>query len=159
MKNPKISLIAALSEDRVIGNKGKIPWHISEDMRRFKNLTTGHVVIMGRKTFESIGKPLTNRTNIIITRDKNYKVKGAIVCHSLDEAIKNSKLSDEIFIIGGGQIYQEAIKFADKLYLTIVKGNFEGDTFFPDYSDLKKVVLNEEHFDGKYHFRFLDLTK
>lgn len=159
MKNPKISLIAALCENRVIGNKGKIPWHISQDLKRFKKLTSSHVVIMGRKTYESIERVLPNRTNIIVTNDRNYKVDGAIICNSLNDAIEAAKKTEkaEIFIIGGGQIFAEAIKFADKLYLTIVKGNFKGDTFFPDYSWFKKVVFKKESKDENYQYIFLDI--
>lgn len=159
-------MIAALAENRVIGNKGKLPWHIPEDIKRFKELTKGHVVIMGRKTFESIGRPLANRVNIIITRDVNFKPPGASISHSLQEAIdnsqsviRNSQLPNEIFIIGGGQIYEQAIKFADKLYLTIVKGNFEGDTFFPDYTDFKKATYKKESGDKKYRYTFVNLVK
>jgi len=184
MDKPTISLIAVLSENRVIGNKGKIPWHISEDLKRFKKLTQGHAVIMGRKTYESIGKPLPNRINIIITRDKSYKPSEvektsidrlieAIVCHSLEEAIEIAKKKEtafsrlsrdpasrgEIFIIGGGQIFKETIKFADKLYLTIVKGKFRGDAFFPDYSKFKKIVFKKESRDDNYHYTFVDIEK
>lgn len=166
MNKPKISLIAALSENKVIGNKGKIPWHISEDWKRFKKLTEGHLVIMGRKTFKSIGKLLPNRINIIITRDPKFSVKDGVIYYSLDEAIKNFEfqiknynLPNEVFIIGGGQIFSEAIKSADKLYLTIVKGNFEGDAYFPDYSQFKKVVYKKESTDGKYQYTFLELEK
>lgn len=166
MMKPKISLIAALSENRVIGKEGKIPWHISEDLRRFKKLTQGHVIIMGRKTYESIGRLLPDRTHIVITRDQNYQVKGAIVSHSLDEAIKNSqleiqnwKLPNEIFIIGGAQIYAQALQFADKLYLTIVRGKFQGDAFFPDYSEFKKIIEQKIGKEGRYEYEFIDLEK
>ncbi len=166
MNKPKISLIAALSENRVIGKNGKIPWHISADLKRFKKLTRGHIIIMGRKTYESIGRLLPDRTNIIVTRDPNYQVKGAIVSHSLDEAIKNSlleiqnwKLPDEIFIIGGAQIYQQAMPIADRLYLTIVKGKFEGDTFFPDYSAFNKIIERKEGKEGQYIYESINLEK
>jgi len=168
MINPKISLIAVLSENRVIGNKGKIPWHISEDLKRFKKLTQGHAVIMGRKTYESIGKPLPNRINIIVTRDRNYFVSinrlintEIAVCNSLKEAIKiaESKNKGEIFIIGGGQIFKKAIKFVDKLYLTVVKGKFLGDAFFPNYSKYKKIVSKKEGRGDNYHYTFIDIEK
>ena len=155
MKRIKISIIAAISESRALGKNGKLLWHIPEDMKRFKKLTEGHVVIMGRKTFESIGKFLPNRMNIVVTRNillTNLKRPSQLgqylsFCHSLKEAIRQArgrfiqnKFPGEIFIIGGGQIYQQAIKYADKLYLTIVKGDFKADTFFPDYSEFKKVA-------------------
>lgn len=162
--NPTISIIAAISENLIIGNENKLLWHIPEDMQRFKMLTTGHAVIMGRKTYESIGKPLPKRTNIIITRDEDYKTDGCLVVHSLAEAIRLAKelpadakamAGKKIFIIGGGQIYAQSINLADKLYLTIVKGNFSGDTYFPDYSRFKKIIFEESH-PG---FTFLELVK
>ncbi len=146
VQNPRSSIIAAISENGAIGKDNELLWRIPEDMRHFKELTTGHAVIMGRKTYESIGKPLPNRINIIITRDTNYKVENAIVVHSLEEALNTAKEKedDEIFIMGGGEIYSQAIGLADKLYLTLVHRNFEGDVFFPDYSEFKKEVFREE---------------
>ncbi len=158
----KISMIAAIaSENRALGKNNKLIYHIHDDLKRFKKITSGHTVIMGRKTFESIGKPLPNRTNIVITRDQDYFVEGGIVVHSLDEALKmaQEKESDEIFIIGGGQIYNEAINLADKLYLTIVEGNPEADTFFPDCSDFKKIVFEENHESSGLKYKFLDLER
>src|SRR5437764_388275 len=104
MNKPKISIIAAMSENRVIGRDNKLPWHLSADLKRFKKLTIGHVVIMGRKTYESIGRPLSNRTNIIITHDTNYHIENCIVVHSLKDALKKAQEieKEEIFIIGGG---------------------------------------------------------
>ena len=166
--NPKISIIVAVTPERVIGKKGGgLLWHIPEDMRRFKELTTGHAVIMGRKTYETIGKSLPNRTNVIITRDLNYKAEGAIVAHSLEEALEKATLLDdrptrynEIFVMGGGEIYEQAIGLADKLYLTLVHKNFEGDVYFPDYSEFKKEVFREEgESAGGIKFTFLDLER
>src|SRR3989344_7558281 len=156
MEVPRISLIAALSENRVIGKDNKLPWHITEDMKRFRDLTTGHTVIMGRKTFDSIGRPLPRRTNVVITRDPEWKAAGVIVCHCLDEAIKVGYSDQELFVIGGGQIYEQAMPIADRLYLTLVHTNIEGDAFFPDYSDFKKVIFKQ---DGESHgcsYTFLD---
>ncbi len=160
MNSPKVFIIAAISKDRVLGKNGKMPWQIPEDLKRFKQLTTGHVIIMGRKTFESIGKPLPNRTNIVITRDKNYQSKGVLVVHSFEEALNEAKNieKEEIFIIGGGKIYQQALSFADKIYLTIVEGTFEGDTFFPDYSQFN-LISEETRGDGNYNFHFLNLER
>jgi dihydrofolate reductase len=155
----KINLIAALSENRVIGKDNKLLWNIPSDLKRFRQLTSGHPIIMGRKTYESIGRLLPNRTNIIITRDQDYKVEGAVITHSLDEALRQAQGDDEIFVIGGGQIFEQAISLADKLYLTIVKGNFEGDAFFPDYSAFTKEVLREDGEENGYEFTFLDLEK
>lgn len=156
--NPTISIIAAISENRVIGNNNKLLWHIPEDFARFKKITSNHPVIMGRKTFESIGKPLSNRTNIIITHDENYKTEGCLVVHSLEEAIKKA-VGKKIFIIGGGQIYQQAISLADKLYLTVIKKNFTGDTYFPDYSRFKKVIYKRDGKSGDLEYTFLELFR
>ena len=155
----KISLIAAIaSENRALGKNNRLIYHIPEDLKRFKEITSGHPIIMGRKTFESIGQPLPNRTNIIITRDPEYSAEGAVIVYSLNEALQ--KASDgEVFIIGGGQIYQEAIKIANKLYLTIVEGNPDADTFFPDFQDFKKVVFEESHPENNPLYKFLDLEK
>ena len=161
MKKNSISLIAALSENRVIGNKGKIPWHIPEDLKRFKKLTLGHAIIMGRKTYASIGKPLPNRTNIIITRDPHFLAQNCTVVHSLKEAIDEAKRVSpgEIFIIGGGEIFAQALPFADKLYLTVVTGQFEGDAIFPDYSLFKTIINKQDGLSGEYKYVFLDLKK
>jgi len=158
---PKISIICAISENRAIGKDNKLLWHITNDLNRFKELTSGHVVLMGRNTFLSIGRPLPNRTNIIITQDKRYKAAGCIVCYSLEEAIETAKQyeEDEIFIIGGGQIYKQTIGLVDKLYLTVVEGEFEADTFFPDYSAFKNVVFEKSEESDGYKYKFLELER
>jgi dihydrofolate reductase len=159
----KISLIAAIaSENRALGKDNQLIYKIPSDLSRFKDLTTGHPIVMGRKTFESIGRLLPNRTNIIITRDLNYQVEGGEVAHLLDEALKIAKQSEgseEVFVIGGGQIYQEVIGKADKLYLTVVEGNPSADTFFPDYSEFKKVIFEESHEENGLKYKFVDLEK
>lgn len=159
----KISIIAAIGKNRELGRSGKIPWHISEDFQRFKEITSGHPVIMGRKTWESLPvKPLPNRYNIIITKDENYSAENAKVACSLDDALRLAKLAqdnDEIFVIGGGQIYQQAISLADKLYLTVIDKDFDADTFFPDYSDFKKVIFEKENQEREYSYKFLELEK
>lgn len=160
--NTKLSLIAAMSENRVIGRDNRLLWRIFEDLKRFKNLTSGHPVIMGRKTYESIGKLLPNRTNIIITRDPNYSVEGAVIAHSLEEALQQAQGAegcDEIFIIGGGQIYSQAIGMADKLYITVVHTSSTGDAYFPDYSEFKKVISQKEGSEGGISYTFFDLEK
>ena len=161
MNRPLVSIIAALSENRVIGKDNKLLWQIPADLQRFKKLTSGHVVIMGSKTFASIGKPLPYRTNIIVTRDHALQAASCVVVHSLEDAIAAAQKLDtgEIFVIGGGQIYEQALKYADKLYLTIVKGDFAGDTYFPDYSDFKKVIFEQAGGSNGYTYRFLDLEK
>jgi len=156
-----ISIIAAIDERRGIGRDNKLLWHIPEDLARFKRITFGHPVIMGRKTYLSIGRPLPGRTNIIISRNKKYKAKDCIVCNSLEKAFKFAKSKDkkEIFIIGGGEIYKQAIGWADKLYLTIVKGDFRADTFFPEYQEFNKMLAGQKMHNNKHQYQFLELTK
>lgn len=156
---PIISIIAAIGSNRELGKNNKLLWRIPEDLKRFRELTTGHPIIIGKNTYQSIGKPLPKRTNIIITRDTNFQAEGCAIVHSLQEAVQKASQIEqkEIFIIGGGQIYQQAISMADKLYLTKVEGTFDADTFFPDYSRFKKEVFREEKNDSKYHYTFVDL--
>lgn len=136
-----LSIIAALGENNELGKDNKLLWHLPADMAYFKNTTTGCPVIMGRKTFESIGRPLPNRRNVVITRDETYKAASIEVLHSLDEALELFKLYPlEVFVIGGGEIYKQALPRADKLYITRVHGEFEGDTFFPE---IKKSIWQE----------------
>lgn len=163
MKNTTISIIVALAKkNRVIGKNNKLPWHIPEDLKHFKDVTEGHPVIMGRKTYESIGRPLPNRTNIAISRNKNYNAPGCLVASSLADSIKLAKEKDpnEIFIIGGGQIFKEAIAITDKLYLTLVEGDFDGDVYFPEYeSTFNRVISRSEHESNGHKYTFLTLTK
>ncbi len=126
----KISLIVAVSRNGVIGKDNKLPWHLPEDLKRFKALTMGHPIIMGRKTFESIGKPLPGRTNIVITHQKNFAYYGATTTPSLDEALRMTEKEGEVFVIGGAQVFKHALPAADKLYLTLIDRDVEGDTFF-----------------------------
>ena len=170
-----INIIAAIGKNRELGKNNKLLWHIPEDFKRFKDLTSGHVVIMGRKTYESLPekfRPLPNRVNIVITRNKNVveqfiapKIDGAmnrtttIYCNSIEMALEKSKeFNKEIFIIGGAQIYSLGIKYADKLYLTLVDEEFpDADTFFPDYGEFKKKVFEEDHASGDIKFKFVEL--
>jgi dihydrofolate reductase len=159
-----INAIAALAkENRAIGNKGQIPWHIPEDFAHFKQKTIGHPIIMGRKTFETFPKPLPGRTHIVITRDKEYKVpEGVFVCDSIEKAIEVAREKDggeEIFIIGGGQIYTESLPFVERLYLTLIDGDFEGDAFFPEYSEFKNKIEEETHSNEKNTFTFVTLER
>ncbi len=142
-----LSAIVAISENNVIGNKQGLIWHLPNDLKHFKNKTKGHCVIMGRKTFESIGKPLPNRINIIITRQKSYVQNGCKVVNSLEEAIlyANQLNEEEAFIIGGAEIYKQAFSFLEKLYLTIVLEKFEGDTSFPEYDKSKWKLISEDY--------------
>ena len=157
-----ISIIAAIGKNRELGKDNKLLWHIPEDLKRFKELTSGHVVIMGRKTYESIGKPLPNRINIIVTRDNDYHQKDTIVCHSLEEALRQAqgKPSKEVFIIGGGEIYKQGLEYADKLYLTLIDKEYpEADAFFPDYSEFKRILSEENHEENGIFFKFIDLAR
>ena len=157
-----ISIIVAIAENGVIGDKNALLWNIKEDMRRFRTTTTGHPVVMGRKTFESIGRPLPKRTNVVITRGDS-EFEGCLVAHSIEEAVKIFSPDEEVFIIGGAQIYKQALPLADKLYLTVVHRSYEGDTSFPeiDYSEWREVAREEfergEEYDGA--FTFVDLVR
>ena len=155
-----ISLIAAVGKNNVIGTDNKLPWKLSADLKRFKAITSGKPVVMGRKTFESIGKPLPNRANIIITRDKNYKADGCVVVHSAEEALNAAKGNAEIMIIGGEQIFKEFLPIANKLYLTIIDKDFEGDSYFPEYDKSEwKEVSREEHEGEGLKYAFADLER
>ena len=129
----KISIIVAMSKNRVIGVKNSLPWHISEDLKRFKRLTTGYPIIMGRKTFESIGKPLPERRNIVISRNQNLKVQDVEVVKSIEDALKICSSENLIYIIGGEQIYNLAMPYANNIHLTEVNKEVEGDAFFPEF--------------------------
>jgi dihydrofolate reductase len=147
----KLIIIAAIGKNRVIGKEGKIPWHISEDLKRFKRLTTGHVVLMGRKTFESIGKPLSNRRNVVIT---SRQLAGVETHSTVEQALKAVADEERVFVIGGGQIYSQLLEKADELHLTFVDADLAGDTSFPPYEELigsSFTLADEEKHDG---FRF-----
>ena len=155
-----VSIIVAIAQNGTIGDKNSLLWHIKEDMRFFRTTTSGHAVVMGRKTFESLGlRPLPKRTNIVITRaDRVFE--GALTAHSLEEAIRLAEGDEEIFIIGGAQIYREALRVADRMYITRVMHDYEGDTSFPDI-DLSEweLVAEEKHDRGEeYEYPFAFLT-
>jgi dihydrofolate reductase len=163
-KSPVISVIAAIGRNRELGRGNQLLWHIRDDLKRFKSLTIGHPVIMGRITYESMGKPLPGRVNIVITRDKNLAYEGTVTVHSFEEALEEAgKLDqDEIFIIGGSQIYRQALPHTDKLYLTLIDDEKKADSFFPAYEYLfKKKTFEEKRFDEKtgLHYRWVDLER
>lgn len=147
------------THNRAIGKNGKLLWHIPEDLKRFKDLTKGHPVIMGRKTFESIlsylGKPLPERTNIVVTRNAAYNAQGVKIFHSLEDALSYAKTIDaqEIHIGGGSDIYAQALPYVDRLYLTLIDEEKEADSFFPDYSAFTKEIerVNKKTSDGIYY--------
>ena len=152
-----VSIIVAIAENGVIGDKNALLWNIREDMRRFRTTTSGHPVVMGRKTYESIGRPLPKRTNVVITRG-NTAFDGCLMAHSLEEAIALFPHDEEVFIIGGAQIYEQALLLADRLYLTVVHRQYEGDTSFPqlDMSQWRELAREEfaqgEEFDAPFSF-------
>lgn len=183
-----ISLIAALTEKRVIGNKNRIPWHIKDDLIHFKEKTLHHTVIMGRTTFDSLmgyykksGKPLPERRHVIVSRDSHYTIDlpECFIAHSVEEAlqiaIKKEELAmadaqaakadeedgeGEVFVSGGASLFEQTIKHADRLHLTIVHGEFEGDTYFPDYSEFKKIIGEEtKKSPVGLEYTFLDLER
>lgn len=147
-----------MAKNRVIGNQGKIPWHLPEDLKRFKQITMGHAIIMGRKTFESIGKPLPGRLNIVLSRTREFTTTDgkniftpvwengatALDAHSLDDAIRKAGDQNEVFVIGGAEIYRLALPLADKIYMTLIDQEFEGDTFFPEVDLPIKFRIIEE---------------
>ena len=153
-----IKIIAALSTNRVIGDKGRIPWFIRGELKRFKDITMGHNVVMGRKTFESIGKVLEGRRNIIISNNKSFEADDAIVENSFELAISRCDKSKDIFIIGGSKIYEMALKYCDYLYLTIIHKSFSGDTYFPEYDASKWTLISETRnydLENKFSFSYL----
>jgi dihydrofolate reductase len=151
-----ITIIAAAGSNNELGKDNDLVWHLPKDFKRFKKLTTGHHIIMGRKTFQSFPKPLPNRVHIVITRNTDYHPEGAIIVHSMTEALELSKNDSQIFIIGGGEIYQLGMKIADKIELTRVNSSFEADTFFPEIpSEDWKLISEEFHLkDEKHKFNF-----
>lgn len=168
---PRLSVIAAIARNRVIGNNNAIPWHLPQDLKRFKELTLGHPLIMGRKTYESIGRLLPGRTSIIITRRGGYEVPGALIVKSIGEALgvcsqtksgegENLAQVNECFVIGGADIFQQMLPLCERLYMTEIQRDFEGDAYFPEFdrNDWREVS-REEHVDDdglEYHFLTLD---
>ncbi|MCB0457293.1 MAG: dihydrofolate reductase [Flavobacteriaceae bacterium] len=139
-----ITLIAATGENNELGKENNLVWHLPDDFKRFKQLTTGHHIIMGRKTFESFPKPLPNRIHIVITRNKQYKKEGVIIASTIEEALKISENDPQPFIIGGGEIYALSLPFAEKIELTRVHGTFEADTFFPEFDTTQWQLIHSE---------------
>ena len=154
-KKSKVTIIAAIDENQVLGKDNQLIWHLPDDLKRFKRLTTGHAIIMGRKTFESLPKALPNRQNIVVTRNPDYSSEGITVCHSIEAAIESAKDDEQPFIIGGAQIYELGLKFASIIEVTKIHTQFEGDVFFPkidykEWSEVKRQIM--EHTDFDYSF-------
>ncbi|MFZ2500710.1 MAG: dihydrofolate reductase [Minisyncoccia bacterium] len=164
MQKPCISIIAAIGEKRELGMRGKLLWHLPDDMKHFKAVTAGHPVIMGRKTWESLPerfRPLPGRTNVVVTRQVGYTATGAVIVDSLASALSATESADgahEVFIIGGGELYREALPHANRLYLTLVDATAEADTYFPDYEQDFKIISDESGM-GEPHHRFLILER
>ena len=161
-----LSIIVAVAENNIIGGDNKLLWHISEDLKRFRTLTTGHTIIMGRKTFESLPKVLPNRHHVILTNDKNYFVdsEDVTIVHTLDEILdKYLNSEEEAFIIGGGQIYNLLMPYCNKIYLTKVNKPFEGDTYFPNinFNDFEAIYSSEEKIntEDNLSYQFIDLIR
>jgi dihydrofolate reductase len=152
-----IIMIAAAAENNALGKNNELVWHLPNDFKRFKLLTSGHHIIMGRKTFESFPKPLPNRTHIVISRQNNYKPEGCIVVNSLEEALAICPKNDTSFIIGGGEIYNLALPYSDKIELTRVHHRFEADAFFPEI-DLDKWTMIQSEFQKKDETHNYDYT-
>ena len=151
-----ITMIAAAGENNELGKDNDLVWHLPDDFKRFKQLTTGHYIIMGRKTFESFPKPLPNRTHVVITRNEGYKKEGAVVVHSIDAALLKASSDTQPFIIGGGEIYKMGISVADKIELTRVHGTFDADTYFPELDKEKWELITEVQHekDDRHNYAF-----
>ena len=141
-----VSIIAAMDRNRLIGNENQLPWHLPADLAHFKRITMGKPIIMGRRTYESIGRPLPGRTNIVLTRSADFQAEGVTVVRSLQQALEAAAGAEEAMIIGGGSIYELALPLADRLYLTHIEHGYEGDAWFPELDPLQwRVIASETH--------------
>ncbi len=158
-----LSIIVAMGSNRVIGNRNALPWHLPADLAHFKSTTMGKPILMGRRTHESIGRPLPGRLNIVITHNRNYTAEGCSVVHSLEQAIEAASGHEEIMIIGGAELYRQALPRVERLYLTCIDADFEGDAYFPELSDADwRELASESHRpDGKnaHPYRFVTLQR
>ncbi|PIR85041.1 hypothetical protein COU15_02980 [Candidatus Kaiserbacteria bacterium CG10_big_fil_rev_8_21_14_0_10_45_20] len=160
-----ISVIAAIGKNRAIGKDNTLLWHIPDDLKHFKEVTLGSPIIMGRKTFESIlsilGKPLPQRINIVVTRNDSWTYPGVVVASSIDDAVQKARSLNhpEVFIGGGGELYTQALPLADRIYLTLIDDEKEGDVFFPDYSPFSKVISREKRKYGEINYEWLVLER
>jgi dihydrofolate reductase len=156
----RISMIIAMDKNRVIGMDNDIPWRLPADLKRFKEITMGKPIIMGRKTYESIGRPLPGRHNIVLTRKRDYQAEGCTVVSSINEALAAANGSEEVMIIGGATLYEQFLSCADRLYLTLIEGHVEGDTYFPEFEIAEWQEVSEEVFnaDDKNPFAFRIVT-
>jgi dihydrofolate reductase len=151
----RISMIAAMAKNRVIGHKNALPWHLPEDLRHFRDLTMGHHILMGRKTFESIGKPLPGRQSVVISRNPDFVFPGVEAASSIEEAILLCSGDEEVFFIGGADLYNQAIRLAQRIYLTEIQDEYEGDAYFPRLDPSEWFETSREVHEG-YHFAVYD---
>ncbi|MHC2993313.1 dihydrofolate reductase [Pontibacter sp. HJ8] len=160
-----IAIVVAIADNHVIGKDNQLIWHLPADLRHFKQKTMGHPMIMGRKTFDSIGKPLPGRTTIIVTRQQNFEAAGCLVAHTVQEAIDMGRELDteQVSIVGGAEIYKQAMPFVDTLYLTRVHHTFEGDTYFPELPEKEWQQISAEHHESdeknRYSYSFIELRR
>ncbi|MFA7095676.1 MAG: type 3 dihydrofolate reductase [Gammaproteobacteria bacterium] len=158
-----ISLIVAMDRNRLIGADNGLPWRLPADLKYFKSITMGKAIIMGRKTYESIGRPLPGRTNIVVTRERGYQAPGCIVVHSIDEALARPECGDEVMIIGGASFYEQMLPRADRLYVTFIDAEFAGDTYFPAFDlDAWREIRREDHEpdeQNRYRYSFTVLER
>ncbi|QHG92390.1 dihydrofolate reductase [Coxiella endosymbiont of Amblyomma sculptum] len=158
-----VTLVAAMDRNRAIGYRNRLPWHLPADLNHFKSVTLRHSIVMGRKTFESIGKPMPFRNNVVITRKESTLIRGCVVFHSFDEALDALSGKSEIMVIGGGELFKEALPKARRMVLTIIEYDFEGDTYFPIWNDKEWFVSSrEDHMsnkDNNFRFSFLELKR
>ena len=158
MTKPRISIVVAMAMNRTIGINNTLPWRCPEDLKHFKALTMGHPMIMGRKTFDSIGKPLPGRVTVVVTRDRGLKVEGCLIAHSLPEAIAACTGDEEIFVVGGAELYAQALPLVDRLYITEIQQEVEGDAHFPEFNRAEWQEVSRERFRQEtpqpleYHF-------
>lgn len=159
---PLISLIVAMTNNRVIGKNNALPWHLPADLKHFKNITMGKPIVMGRKTFESIGRPLPGRQNIIVTRDTKFKAEGCIIIHDINE-IQLCTDAPEIMVIGGAEIYKQLLPHAHRLYLTFIQTDIDGDSYFPEWHEHEWREISREEFladeNNRYNYAFVGLEK
>ena len=158
---PTLSLIVAYAQNRVIGIHNTLPWHLPEDLKRFRALTMGHHIIMGRKTYESLGRLLPGRTTVIVSRNRHFKVDGALIAHSLEDALLLCMGDAEAFLIGGAELYQDGLRLAEKLYITEINEAFEGDAFFPEINltQWREVSREKHHSEKGLIFSYLTLER
>jgi dihydrofolate reductase len=151
-----ISLIAAIGKNRELGFKNKLPWHLPDDLKHFREITTGHAVVMGRRTFESIGKPLPNRKNIVMARSLDFEAPGFLVAHSFGEVLALAGNDTEVFVIGGAETYATALPVAKRMYLTFVDAEVPADSFFPDFNEAEWREISSEHHpaDDRHPYSF-----